>query len=93
MTDTRIGTGINDGQGQEWTWNRGAIRLFYAGNNNGNIARMDHYAPTNESTTYAMSIEYYGYDHLNRITRIAENKQTDTMGETGTGLAQYFDGP
>ena len=71
---SRIGTGINNELEQKWAWNRGAIRLFYAGNNNGNIARMDHYAPTNESTAYAMSIEYYGYDHLNRITGIAENK-------------------
>ena len=37
-----------------------------------------------------MSIEYYGYDHLNRITGIWENKQSDTMGETSTGLTQQY---
>jgi RHS repeat-associated protein len=91
MTDARIGTGINDGQGQEWTWNRGAIRLFYDGNNNGNITRMDHFVPTSESvSTYAMSVDYYGYDHLNRITGIWENKQAHNLGETTTNLTQQY---
>ncbi len=91
MTDTRIGTGINDGQGQEWTWNRGAIRMFYAANNNGNITRMDHYVPTNEAaSTYAMSLDYYGYDHLNRITGIWENQQAHNLGETTTNLTQQY---
>ena len=91
MSDTRIGTGINDGQGQEWTWNRGAIRMFYAVGNNGNIARMDHYVPTNEAaSTYAMSVDYYGYDALNRITGIWENKQAHNLGETTTNLTQQF---
>ncbi len=91
MTDTRIGTGINDRQGQEWTWNRGAIRMFYAADNNGNLARMDHYVPTNEAAgTYAMSVDYYGYDQLNRITGIWENKQAHNLGETTTNLTQQY---
>ncbi len=99
MYDIRLGTGSAD----DWssaTWNRGAIRLFYDSNfafgnggtnNNGNVYRMDHFVPTNESaTTYAMSLDYYQYDALNRITGIWENKQSDTMGETSTGLTQQY---
>jgi RHS repeat-associated protein len=30
-----------------------------------------------------MAVDYYGYDSLNRITTITENKQSNTVGETG----------
>ncbi len=60
MTDTRIGTNINDGQGQEWTWNRGALRMFYnsdlsdygtpsGANNNGNFYRVATFVPTTDN--------------------------------------------
>lgn len=32
LYDVRLGTGSNDGQGQEWTWNRGAIQILYGSN-------------------------------------------------------------
>ena len=60
-------------------------------NNNGNLYRMDHFVPTNEAaSTYAMSVDYYGYDHLNRITGIWENKAAHNLGETTTNLTQQY---
>ena len=35
-----------------------------------------------------MSLDYYSYDALNRITGVWENKQSNTPGETSTGLTQ-----
>jgi len=100
LYDVRLGTGVNDGQGTEWTWNRGAIRLFYGSNwaygnggveNNGNITRMDHFAPTNEAaSTWSMSLDYYQYDALNRIKGIWENRAAHNQGETSTGLTQQY---
>ncbi len=88
--------------GTEWTWNRGALRMFYnsdmsdygtpsGANNNGNLYRVDTFVPTTDNATqWAMSIDYYGYDHLNRITGIWENKAAHNLGETGTGLTQQY---
>jgi YD repeat-containing protein len=60
-------------------------------NNNGNVYRLDHFVPGDESASaWSMSLDYYGYDALNRITGIWENKQSDTQGETSTGLTQQY---
>lgn len=100
LYDIRLGSGINDGQGQEWTWNRGAIQIYYGSNwaygnggvaNNGNVTRMDHLVPTNEAvSTFAKSLDYYEYDDLNRIKGIWENKQAHNLGEVSTGLTQQY---
>jgi RHS repeat-associated protein len=96
MYDIRLGTNEAD----EWTWNRGALRMFYDSNfaygnggtnNNGNVYRLDHFVPTNDSASeWAMSLDYYGYDELNRITGIWENKAAHNLGETATGLTQQY---
>ena len=89
------------------TWNRGAIRLYYSStfndyddytvsngalvNNNGNVNRMEHFVPGNDSvTTYSISIDKYTYDALNRIQDIKEFKQTESMGETDLNLKQTY---
>lgn len=102
LYDIRLGSNA-DGMGTEWTWNRGALRMFYnadlsdynatpsGASNNGNLYRMDTYVPTNDSASqWAMSVDYYGYDHLSRITGIWENKAAYNLGETSTGLTQQF---
>jgi YD repeat-containing protein len=96
MYDIRLGTNGAD----EWTWNRGALRMFYDSNyaygnggtnNNGNVYRLDHFVPTNDSASeWAMSLDYYQYDELNRITAVLENKQAHNLGETATGLTQQY---
>ena len=101
--DIRVGNNGAD----EWTWNRGALRLFYnsdysdynptptGANNNGNLYRMDHFIPDNESiSSWKMSSGYYGYDKLNRLQWNQENqvnngvetvayKQTNTYDRWG----------
>ncbi len=101
LYDIRLGSNT-DGMGTEWTWNRGALRLFYnsdlsdygtpsGANNNGNLYRVDTFVPTNDTATeWAMSLDYYGYDHLNRITGIWENKQAHNLAETTTNLTQQY---
>ncbi|MBL8208014.1 MAG: RHS repeat-associated core domain-containing protein, partial [Blastocatellia bacterium] len=81
--DIRVGNNGAD----EWSWNRGALRLFYnsdysdynatptGANNNGNLYRMDHFIPDNESiSSWKMSSGYYGYDPLNRLQWNQENQ-------------------
>jgi RHS repeat-associated protein len=78
--DIRLGTEAAD----LWTWNRGALRLFYDANyaygdgdfaNNGNLYRIDHFMPLEESArNWVMSTAWYGYDRLNRILGIWETK-------------------
>ena len=89
------------------TWNRGAIRLYYSStvndyddyttsggalvNNNGNVYRMEHFVPGNDSvTTYSLSIDKFTYDALNRILDIQEYKQTESIGETALNLKQIY---
>ena len=98
LYDVRLGTGATD-DGSNATFNRGLLRMYYASNyaygdgglnNNGNLYRMDHFVPGNDSiSTWTMAIDYYGYDDLNRITAIAENKQNNTTGETGVFSQTY----
>jgi RHS repeat-associated protein len=78
--DVRLGTEAGD----EWSWNRGALRTFYDGNyangdggfvNNGSVYRMDHLVPLEEGAqNWAMSTAWYGYDPLNRVLGIWETK-------------------
>lgn len=86
------------------SWNRGAIRLFLSANyndydsvnpnqpdNNGNIHRMDHFAPkaldaNGNITSWVMSIDNYQYDQLNRLTRVQETSQNIV----GTDFTQAF---
>ena len=52
---------------------------------------MDHFVPTNEAASaYAMSLDYYQYDELNRSTGIWENKQAHNQSEITTGLTQQY---
>ncbi len=102
LYDIRLGSNA-DGMGTEWTWNRGALRMFYnsdltdynvtpsGANNNGNIYRMDTFVSTTDNATqWAMSLDYYGYDQLNQLTGIWENKAAHNLGETGTNLTQQY---
>jgi RHS repeat-associated protein len=94
LYDARLGTGTGDGQTVEWTWNRGALRMYYASNyaygdgglnNNGNVYRMDHFIPLNDSVSqWAITEDYYGYDDLNRVTSF-----TDLSGGA-TSASQNF---
>jgi RHS repeat-associated protein len=98
LYDVRLGTGSD--QGVEWTWNRGAIRTFYDSNfaygngwtnNNNNVYRVDHFVPENEAASqWSMSLHYFGYDTLNRITGVWENKAAWNLGEASTGLTQQY---
>jgi RHS repeat-associated protein len=86
LYDVRVGTNPGD----EWTWNRGALRFYYSTdyaygegglNNNGNVWRMDHFIPLDEGTTdWVASVDYYGYDALNRITGIWEQSYSYVGG-------------
>ncbi len=82
--DTRLGTEESD----EWTWNRGALRVCFTSdlaygyggshdsgtNNNGSVYRFDHFVPQDDGGSgWAMSIDYYWYDPLNRVLGVAEN--------------------
>jgi RHS repeat-associated protein len=85
LYDSRLGTEAGD----EWTWNRGALRMYhtsdlaygYGGShdsgthNNGNIYRVDHFVPLDGAGAgWAMAVDYYWYDPLNRILGIAETQ-------------------
>jgi RHS repeat-associated protein len=94
-------------RGAAGTWNRGAIRLFYSStltdyedyntsngalaNNNGNLHRMDHFVPGNDSaTTFSLSADEYTYDALNRILDVKESKQTESLPPTSVNLKQVY---
>lgn len=84
LYDVRLGTNGGD----EWTWNRGALRIFNnlsynVGNggtaNNGNVYRVDHFVPLNDAASaWFMPVDYYGFDELNRITGIWEQTYDST---------------
>jgi len=94
LYDARLGTGTGDGQAAEWTWNRGALLMYYDSNyaygdgglnNNGNVYRMDHFIPLNDSVSqWAITEDYYGYDALNRLASF-----TDLSGGA-TSASQNF---
>ena len=90
--DTRLGTNGGD----EWTLNRGWLRMFYnsdqtdynpvpsGAGNNGNLYRMDHFIPDNDAvSSWKMSSDYYAYDALNRLSAVQEN-QVNNGAETTT---------
>jgi RHS repeat-associated protein len=85
LYDSRLGTEAGD----EWTWNRGALRIYltsdlaygYGGthdsgtHNNGNVYRVDHFVPLDDAGAgWAMAVDYYWYDPLNRVLGIAETQ-------------------
>lgn len=88
------------------SWNRGAIRMFYSSNyndydsanpnqpdNNGNLYRMDHFAPktldgSGNITSWVMSVDNYQYDQLNRLTKVQETSQ-NIVGANFTQAFSY----
>jgi hypothetical protein len=78
LWDIRVSTGTD----VNGTWNRGALQFFYdqtysfggsGADNNGNVLAAKHYRPLDEqSSTWAISTDYYGYDALNRLTSASE---------------------
>jgi RHS repeat-associated protein len=83
-------------------WDRGALRLFYtsdlsdynttpsAANNNGNLYRADHFMPANTALTdWAMNVQAYIYDDLNRLKSVAESAQSPA-GSPPAHLQQAF---
>lgn len=89
LYDVRLGTNGGD----EWTWNRGALRIYNNANstvgnggtlNNGNVYRVDHFVPLNDAVSaWFMPVDFYGFDELNRITGIWEQTYDST------GYANY----
>ncbi len=96
LYDVRLGTNGGD----EWSWNRGALRIFYGANsavgnggtlNNGNVYREDHFIPLNDAvTSWFMPVEYYGYDELNRVTGLWEQTYTSTGANNYSTLNQTY---
>lgn len=108
--DIRLGTDssttldndvLTDWQYATGSWDRGALRLYYATssgspvygnggtNNNGNLIRQDHFMPADISiSNWAMNYQEYTYDSLNRLKTAAESSQTPS-GVTPT-LQQAF---
>ncbi len=63
--------------------------------NNGNLYRQDHFVPTavdgsGNPTTHAASVDYYGYDSLNRVTLATEDTYYSGGGYTGNVFRQEF---
>jgi RHS repeat-associated protein len=96
------GENPNDWQYATGGWDRGALRLFYTSdlsdystsptgaNNNGNLYRADHFMPANEALTdWAMSVQGYTYDDLNRLKSVAESAQLPA-GANPDHLKQTF---
>ncbi len=87
------------------SWNRGALRLFYSKdsnnnpitgngglNNNGNLYRMDHFMPGNDTVTnYTMSEGSYQYDHLNRLLNVTEKKNNNGASSDAYKQTNTFD--
>ena len=81
MYDIRLGTSSSD----EWEWNRGALRYYYASNyawgdggtnNNGNLYRGEHFVPIDAGVSeWMISTDYYSYDALNRLSDTTEIKE------------------
>lgn len=81
LVDVRVGSGT-DGNGSEWTWNRGCLQMFYTPDftwgasgpsNNGNLLRSLQCLPNNDQiTSFSMNNEDYTYDSLNRLTSASE---------------------
>lgn len=84
LYDTRVGSGT-DGNGSEWTWNRGALQMYYepsytlgasGSNNNGNILMTAQHLPNNDqASSEVVDYQQYSYDSLNRLTSVLETSQ------------------
>ena len=63
--------------------------------NNGNLYRQDHFVPTaldgsGNPTTWGMSVDYFGYDSLNRVTLAQEETYYSGGGYTPNVFKQEF---
>jgi RHS repeat-associated protein len=84
--DIRLGTSSTD----EWGWNRGALRYYYASNyawgdggtnNNGNLWRAEHFIPLDNAVSdWVMATQYYNYDAFNRLEYVQEFSETWISG-------------
>ncbi len=87
----------------EWSWNRGAIRMYFNSdnsdynatptyaNNNGNLYRQDHFVPDNDAiSSWSMSVDYYDYDAVNRVKLIAEHTYRSNGANNFSTFNQYF---
>jgi RHS repeat-associated protein len=102
LYDTRVGSGT-DGNGSEFTWNRGCLQMYYESSytwgasgpsNNGNLLRSLQYLPNNDQiTSFAMNNEDYTYDSLNRLTSASEAgpiyRQSYTYDRWGNRTIDY----
>ena len=87
LWDVRVSTGAD----VNGTWNRGALQFFYSqpysftggsgADNNGNVLGAKQYWPMDEqSSTYTISTDYYGYDSLNRVSSVSEYLPNQWVG-------------
>lgn len=99
LYDTRVGTGATDDFSNP-TWNRGGLRIFYnssdvfgngGSNINGNVWRLDHFVPTSEDASqWSMSVDYFGYDALNRITGVWEQTYYSNAPPNYSAFTQQY---
>lgn len=95
LWDVRVSTGAD----VNGSWNRGCLQFFYDGtysyggsgtDNNGNVLKTKHYVPLDEqSNTWAIHDQTYGYDSLNRISSVAEYFNSNTQPLTQQSLQSY----
>ncbi len=100
LWDVRVGTGFDGNT----NWNRGALQSFYdqAGSvggsnpdNNGNVTAAKHYRPLDEqSSTWTITTDSYGYDSLNRVTSVTEKyvEKLTPGGPASTEAQQFVQG-
>jgi RHS repeat-associated protein len=87
----------------EWNWNRGALVSYYSSNfswggnstgsgldNNGNVTRQQHWAPTSDPNNYSYTQDDYAYDSLNRLSSTNEIHGTPTS-QSGQDYVQSYD--
>lgn len=89
LYDLRVGSEAST----DWTWNRGAISFYYDAaetfggsgtTNNGNVLRMDYWAPmTEDYTQWHATYQRFTYDSLNRLQQAQEravgHNETDDL--------------
>src|SRR6185295_8113319 len=95
LWDVRVSTGAD----VNGSWNRGCLQFFYEStytpgasgpDNNGNVLKTKHYVPLDEQTnTWAINDQVYGYDSLNRISSVAEYFISNTQPLTQQSLQSY----
>jgi RHS repeat-associated protein len=99
LFDVRLGTSSTD----EWTWNRGAIRVYFNSdhsdysatptyaNNNGNLYRQEHFVPDNDAvSSWSLAVDYFNYDAINRVTLIAEQTYWSSGAANYNTFSQNF---